>query len=97
MEASAQTTFAKVSEAGQILGVSESTVWRMIRKGVLPSVRKGGRRLIPRAALESHSIRRQQDEVPPLAKDHPIFRLVGAGRSGGIEPGARDKHAILDQ
>jgi putative transcriptional regulator len=27
---------------------------------------------------------------------HPIFRLIGAGHGGGT-PGARDKHAILDQ
>jgi len=39
---------------------------------------------------------RQQEEVPPLDKNHPIFRLVGAGRSGGKLPGARDKHAIVD-
>jgi len=25
-----------------------------------------------------------------------MFRLAGAGRSGGRPPGARDKHAILD-
>jgi hypothetical protein len=35
--------------------------------------------------------------VPPLTEDHPIFRLVGAGRGGGHAPGARDKHAILDK
>jgi excisionase family DNA binding protein len=91
-----ESAFVNVSEAGQALGVSVSTVWRMIRKGALSSVRQGGRRLIPRAALESHVQRHQQDEVPPLRRDHPIFRLVGAGRSGGLEPGARDKHAILD-
>ena len=35
--------------------------------------------------------------IPPLTEDHPIFRLVGAGRGGGNAPGARDKHAILDK
>ena len=34
---------------------------------------------------------------PALTEDHPIFRLVGAGRGGGHAPGARDKHAILDE
>jgi len=29
-------------------------------------------------------------------KSHPIFRPVGAGRGSG-QPGARDKHAILDE
>ena len=85
-----------VTTAGKALGVSDSTVWRMIRRGTLPSVRQGGRRLIPREALESRVRERQEDGVPPLRRDHPIFRLVGAGKSGGQEPGARDKHAILD-
>jgi len=52
-----------VEEAGRALGVSRSTVWRLIRRG----------------------------------EHHPIFRLVGAGRGGGRAPGARDKHAILDE
>ena len=41
--------------------------------------------------------RRKVDTIPPLTPAHPIFRLVGAGRSGGVPPGARDKHAITDQ
>ena len=85
-----------VSEAGRRLSVSISTVWRMIRRGDLPSIRKGGRRLVPRDSLATAAKTRQAEEVPPLDKNHPIFRLVGAGRSGGKLPGARDKHAILD-
>ncbi len=88
--------FVDVSEAGRSLGVSISTVWRMIRRGDLPSIRKGGRRLVPRDALVPAAKERQQEEVPPFDENHPIFRLVGAGRSGGKLPGARDKHAILD-
>lgn len=86
-----------VTEAGRILGVSDSTVWRMIRRGALPSIFTGGRRLIPRDALQRGSAERQKQEISPMNKDHPIFRLVGAGRSGGNSPGARDKHAILDR
>lgn len=33
--------------------------------------------------------------LPVFTKDHPIFRLLGIGRSGGRYPGARDKHRIL--
>ena len=86
-----------VANAGHLLGVSRSTIWRMIRRGDLASIRQGGRRLVPADALYSGSIRTRRDSVPPLGKDHPIFRLVGAGRSGGNRPGARDKHAILDR
>lgn len=85
-----------VPEAGRYLGVSESTIWRMIRRGALPSVRQGGRRLIPREAVEARLREPAAPGVPPLSEDHPIFRLVGAGKGGGQAPGARDKHAILD-
>lgn len=95
MTSSSQEPLVGVSEAGRVLGVSVSTIWRMIRRGALPSIRRGGRRWIPREALESGA--RERQTVPPLRTDHPIFRLVGAGRSGGHGPGARDKHAILDE
>jgi len=79
-----------------VLGVSESTVWRMIRRGALPSIRKGGRRLVPRGALNKGARALSGDRLPPFTEDNGIFRLVGAGRGGGQQPGARDKHAILD-
>ncbi len=95
MSRSPQESLVNVTEAGRSLGVSASTVWRMIRRGALPSIRRGGRRWIPREALARSA--REQTRVPPLTSDHAIFRLVGAGRSGGRAPGARDKHAILDK
>ncbi len=93
----AEPELVDVAEAGRTLGVSVATVWRMIRSGRLTSVRKQGRRLIPRVALQARVLERQAEQVPPFRRDHPIFRLAGAGRSGGEAPGARDKHAILDR
>ena len=86
-----------VADAGHRLGVSPSTIWRMIRRGELVSIRQGGRRLIPADALHTGAIRTRGGSVPPLGEECPIFHLVGAGRSGGNPPGARDKHAILDR
>ena len=86
-----------VDEAGRALGVSRSTVWRLIQRGELPSVRRRGRRLVPAAALHARARRKHLSRVPPLSHAHPIFRLVGAGRGGGRTPGARDKHAILER
>jgi excisionase family DNA binding protein len=87
-----------VEEAGRALGVSRSTVWRLIQRGEIPSVRRGGRRLVPADAARKRPRRAASAAaVPPLTEDHPIFRLVGAGRGGGNTPGARDKHAILDK
>lgn len=86
-----------VDQAGHALGVSRSTVWRLIQRRDLPSVRRAGRRLVPLMALQAKTRRRRSTQVPAFSDDHPIFRLVGAGRGGGQLPGARDKHAILDK
>jgi excisionase family DNA binding protein len=86
-----------IEEAGRVLGVSRSTVWRLIRRGDLPSVRRGGRRLVSSTAIQTHARRTRAARIAPFSSDHPIFRLVGAGRGGGRKPGARDKHAILDE
>ena len=86
-----------VEEAGRALGVSRSTVWRMIRRGDLPSTRRSGRRLIPATAIQRRKRRSAAGDIPAFSDNHPIFRLVGAGRGGGKAPGARDKHAILDR
>ena len=84
-----------VEVAGRSLGVSRSTVWRLIQRGELPSVRRSGRRLVPVRAIQARAQRRGVSTTPAFTPDHPMFRLVGAGRGGGRTPGARDKHAIL--
>ena len=86
-----------VEEAGLALGVSRSTIWRLIQRGELPTVRRGGRRLVQAAALRKRATSGTGANMPAFSDDHPIFRLVGAGRGGGTAPGARDKHAILDE
>jgi len=86
-----------VEAAGRALGVSRSTVWRLIQRGDLPSIRRGGRRLVPATAVETRTRRHQRTAIPPFSHDHPMFRLVGAGRGGGRTPGGRDKHAIVDR
>ena len=86
-----------VAEAGEALGVSESTIWRLIRRGSLPSMLRGGRRLVPSTALIRLPKSHAEEGPNPLHEGHPLFRLVGAGRSGGNGPGARDKHGILDE
>jgi len=86
-----------VDDAGHMLGVSRSTVWRLIQRGQLPSVRRAGRRLVPLTALRTRTRTVRAARVPAFSEDHPIFRLVGAGRGGGQTPGARDKHALLDK
>ena len=85
-----------INEAIRALGVSRSTLWRRLQSGDIPSVRRGGRRLVRLTTIRKAVRRKNKDEIPPFTEDHPIFRLIGAGRGGGQSPGARDKHAILD-
>jgi len=76
--------FAKAS------GISLSTVWRKLRRKELPSVKRGGKRLIPADAVV------EQEAAPRLLDDdHPIWKLVGAAKSGGAGPGSSDKHFHL--
>ena len=86
-----------VAEAGNTLGVSVSTIWRMIRRGDLASIRHRGRRLVLERALSARPARVRREQIPPFTRDHPIFRLVGAGHGGGHPPGARDKHTLIDR
>jgi excisionase family DNA binding protein len=90
-------TLMTVEETGRALGVSRSTVWRLIQRGELATVRRGGRRMVQAGGLRRRTARKSTDGIPAFSDDHPIFRLVGAGRGGGRAPGARDKHAILDE
>ena len=75
----------------------ESTIWRMIHRGALRRIPRGGRRLCAVKNIDDTNTPRKVDTIPPLTPGHPIFRLVGAGRSGGGLPGARGKHAITAQ
>ena len=83
-----------VDEARRVLGVSASTVWRLLKSGRIPSIRSGGRRLIPAAALQRTKRKRA---VPVFTLDNPIFKLIGAAHGDGRKPGSSDKHAILDE
>ena len=85
-----------VNQAIRALGVSRSTLWRRLQSGAIPSVRRGGRRLVRLTMTRKATRREVTGKIPPFTGKHPIFRLMGAGRSGGRTPGARDKHAILD-
>ena len=85
-----------IAEAIQALGISRSTLWRRLQRGEIRSVRRGGRRLVQLTSARNAARGKVTGDIPPFTYDHPMFRLVGAGHSGGQSPGARDKHAILD-
>jgi len=84
-----------VEQACDAIGVSRSTLWRMIRRGELPSFRHSGRRLVPLYALSARQIRLRAKKLKLFTLEHPLWRLVGAFRSGGAGLGSGDKHEIL--
>ena len=54
--------YLSVKEFKDRLGVSRNLIYEQVRKGVLPSVRLGGRILIPVDALELLMQRQEQHE-----------------------------------
>ena len=86
------------AEAARRLRVSESTIWRFLRRAELPSVKVGGRRRIPAGAIgrAARSVRpvRARD-IAPLTLDDALFALAGSFRSDGKGPGSADKHRYL--
>ena len=84
-----------VPEAAAELHVSESTVWRLLRAGELASVVESGRRRILRSAIERRVRQRAAGTLQPLGPTHPLWRWVGAARSGGQGPGSEDKYGVL--
>lgn len=39
-------------ETGKALNLSKATVWKLVHSGAIPSVKLGGRYLVPRAGLK---------------------------------------------
>src|SRR5687767_1346330 len=91
------TKWLTVEQAARRMGVSESTVWRLLRSSGLVSAKLRGRRMI--AATSLHALARETArpgmELRPLTIDDPLFRLSGKFRSSGRGPGSSDKHRYL--
>lgn len=41
-----------VEEAAKVLGIGRTLAYQMVREGTLPTLRFGGRRVVPRQALD---------------------------------------------
>src|SRR5215467_10902453 len=64
-------TAVTVEQACDAIGVSRSTLWRMIRRGELPSFRHSGRRLVPLYALSARQIRLRAKKLKLFTLEHP--------------------------
>jgi len=92
------TKWLTPGEAARRLRVSESTIWRFLRREQLPSVKVGGRRRIPAGAIGrvARPLRpAQARDIAPLTLDDALFALAGRFRSDGKRPGSADKHRYL--
>jgi excisionase family DNA binding protein len=86
------------AEAARRLRVSESTIWRFLRREQLTSVKVDGRRRIPAGAIGrvARSVRSLgARDVAPLTLDNVLFALAGSFRSDGMGPGSADKHRYV--
>jgi excisionase family DNA binding protein len=52
-EAPDKSLMLTVTEAAKLLRISERTAWRRVKDGQIPTVRLGGRVLVPRSQLEA--------------------------------------------
>ncbi len=68
-----------VDQAAVALGIARGTAYRAVHRGELPSVRIGGRLLIPRAALE-RLLRGEEASPSPASVDAPASRELAAVR-----------------
>ena len=95
------TKWLSVTQTARRLGVSESTVWRLLRNASLVGVKVRGRRMV--AAIAVQALAREMaapasgSDVPPLTLDDPLFRLAGKFRSTRPGPGSSDKHRHLGE
>src|SRR2546427_7232652 len=86
------------AEVARRLRVSESTIWRFLRRDQLPSVKVGGRRRIPAGAIARarRSVQPVQvRDIAPLTLDSALFALAGRFSSDGKGRGSTDKHKYL--
>jgi excisionase family DNA binding protein len=65
-----------VEEAARALGISRSLAYALVRDGVIPSLRLGRRRVVPRSRL--HAL--IEGAVTPVAVTHATERLGGRER-----------------
>lgn len=72
--------FLRPTEAAEVLGLSRSTVYRLIKDGVLPSVRLGRRGVRVPAALLQEWVAARVDEHRTAEKGlHPLESLEAEG------------------
>jgi excisionase family DNA binding protein len=91
------TKWLTIEQAAVRLAVSESTVWRLLRRNAVVSAKLRGRRMIAATSIQAlvKEAERPGMELRPFTLDDPLFRLSGKFRSSGRGPGSSDKHRYL--
>lgn len=90
-----------ISDVADLLGVTEKTIYRWIKKGRLPAYRIGQQYRFNRSELlewaNTQRVAVPPDALPVPAGDEPMPSLVDALRAGGItyRVGGRTKREVL--
>jgi excisionase family DNA binding protein len=79
--------------AARRLGVSRSTLYRLLARGQLVTGRRGRTRVVAQRSIRALLLAHPQ--VKRFGRDHPIFRLIGKFPSRGKGPGSSDKYGAL--
>ncbi|MBI2895672.1 MAG: helix-turn-helix domain-containing protein [Deltaproteobacteria bacterium] len=83
-----------LKDAADRLGVSRTTLFRMLRRGELGTIRRGRFRLVSERSIRDR-LARPEARFPAYTEDHPFRNLVGKFRSEGEGPGSSDKYKVL--
>ena len=75
-----QPVALRVNDAAKLTGVSDRTVWDLIRKGYLPSLRIGTRVLVPYSALVDF-VTSRSDKTGAHTRPEAAIRIAQANRA----------------
>lgn len=83
-----------LKDAADRLGVSRTTLFRMLLRGELGTIRRGRFRLVSERSIRDR-LARSEVRFPVYTEGHPFRELIGKFRSVGRGPGSSDKYAVL--
>jgi excisionase family DNA binding protein len=76
---------ASVPDIALMLGISSATAWKRVKDGSIPSIRLGGRVLVPLARLEA--LLAGEDDADAQKGEEPV---VAGSLASPADPGGED-------
>ncbi|UQX89691.1 helix-turn-helix domain-containing protein [Jatrophihabitans telluris] len=78
--------FLTLTDVAEVLNISDSQTYALVRSGELPAIKIGGRGQwrVERDQLESY-IARMYDQTRRFVAEHPLLDPAAGGRAAGTE------------